>query len=135
MAILARYARPRNRGYAPEPVLCKFSWNSHFWIESARHVAVSRSRLEDCWRRVVAMLLFVVLLLAPNCLAQSLLRAIKDNNPAMVNIALKTGVKGGINAELEDGDNPLQLAVRLGKHKAVRSKSARVAAHVESLCR
>ena len=54
-------------------------------------------------------------------LNKDLVKAIKDNNPSMINIALKAGVKGGVNAVIEDGDSPLMLAVRSGKHKAVSS--------------
>ena len=60
-------------------------------------------------------------LLAPAC-AQSLLRAITDNNAAMVNLALKAGVRGGVNALIEGIDEPPVLyAVRNGKSKALKS--------------
>jgi ankyrin repeat protein len=62
----------------------------------------------------------VLLASVPCTVGQSLLKAIKDNNPSMINIALKSGVKS-VNAPIEDGDSPLMLAVRTGKHKAVKA--------------
>ena len=44
---------------------------------------------------------------------------------AMVNLALKSGVTGGVNAPVKDGENeaepPLLMAVRTGKHKALKA--------------
>ena len=50
---------------------------------------------------------------------KDLARAIKDNNPAMVNIALKSF--GKVNTVGEDGDTALMLAARTGKYKAVKA--------------
>jgi ankyrin repeat protein len=70
-------------------------------------------------------LCFLLLAILPATLAQSLYRAIKENNMAMVNIVLKSGVKGGVNAPLMEGDEvgepPLLMAVRQGKQKALKA--------------
>ena len=50
---------------------------------------------------------------------RDLLRAVRDNNPAMVNIALKAGDKHALVGD--DGDTPLMLAVRLDKYKALKA--------------
>lgn len=77
--------------------------------------------------RLVALLLGVLVL---STRAQGLYKAIMDNNAAMVNIALKSGVKGGINAPMaedaakwmeEEGEPPLLIAVRNGKAKALKN--------------
>lgn len=63
----------------------------------------------------------VLALAAPACGANNrdLLRAIRDNNPAMVNIALKAGDRHS--AVDDSGDTPLLLAVRLDKYKALKA--------------
>ena len=80
---------------------------------------------------MVAFRIFVgviVALLAPTTTAQEterkplhkdLVKAIKDNNAALVNMALKSF--GRVDAVGEDGDTALMLAVRTGKYKAVKS--------------
>ena len=73
---------------------------------------------------MLAVRVVVVLISLAGAHAQELLKAINDNNMAMVNIALKSGVKGGINAVMDDGDTALLLAIRRGKHKAVRAVKA-----------
>lgn len=50
---------------------------------------------------------------------KELLKAVKENNPALVNIALKSFSK--VNAVGEDGDTPLLFAVRHGKYKALKA--------------
>merc|ERR1719198_2569959 len=49
----------------------------------------------------------------------------KGEYMAMVNLALKSGVTGGVNAPVKDGENeaepPLLMAVRTGKHKALKA--------------
>ena len=65
---------------------------------------------------------FFLLLLLPLAAAQipkELLKALDGNNPALVNIALKSF--GKVNARQQDGDTPLLYAVRNGKHKAVKA--------------
>eukprot|EP00325_Prymnesiales_sp_UTEX-LB-985_P033585 CAMPEP_0174729288 /NCGR_PEP_ID=MMETSP1094-20130205/53437_1 /TAXON_ID=156173 /ORGANISM="Chrysochromulina brevifilum, Strain UTEX LB 985" /LENGTH=186 /DNA_ID=CAMNT_0015931383 /DNA_START=85 /DNA_END=645 /DNA_ORIENTATION=+ len=52
---------------------------------------------------------------------QDLLRAIRDNNPSMINIALKILHPDKVNAANEEGDTPLMVAVRGGKSKAVKA--------------
>jgi len=47
------------------------------------------------------------------------LKAVKDNNPALLNIALKSF--GKVNAVGEDGDTALMMACRTGKYKAVKA--------------
>lgn len=59
------------------------------------------------------------LLVLPNVACQALLKAVKDNNPSMINIAIKSGDK--VNAMSADGDSVLMMAVRHGKHKAVKA--------------
>ena len=66
------------------------------------------------------LLLLALLLHHGQCqINKDLARAIKDNNPAMVNIALKSF--GKVNAVGEDGDTALMLAARTGKYKAVKA--------------
>ena len=94
-------------------------------VTSGRAPKVSRSQGVNVavWftpTMVSKSLVFYALL--PLACAQSISKAIKDNNAAMVNIVMKSGVAGGINAPLKDeGEPPLLLAVRLGKHKALKA--------------
>ena len=50
---------------------------------------------------------------------KDLLKAISQNNPALVNMALKSGDHPNMLGE--DGDSPLMFAVRGGKHKAAKA--------------
>ena len=50
---------------------------------------------------------------------KDLLKAVKDNNPALVNIAIKSF--GKVNAMGEDGDTALMVATRGGKYKAAKA--------------
>ena|ERR1719217_255604 len=74
--------------------------------------------------RFAAALLFIALL--PLCSAQGvggppkdLIKAIDSNNPALVNVALKSF--GKVNAKGEDGDTALMRACRNGRYKAVKA--------------
>ena len=71
-----------------------------------------------------AFVLFIALL--PLCSAQGvggppkdLIKAIDSNNPALVNVALKSF--GKVNAKGEDGDTALMRACRNGRYKAVKA--------------
>ena len=68
------------------------------------------------------LLLIVVGMLATLAVAaknKDLLKAISQNNPALVNMALKSG--DNPNLVGEDGDSPLMAAVRGGKYKAAKA--------------
>lgn len=69
-----------------------------------------------------AHIVFLGLLLTHGAVAQipkELVKAVKDNNPSLVNMALKSF--GKVNAVGEDGDTALLLAARLGKYKAAKA--------------
>ena len=68
------------------------------------------------------LLLVASALTVADAINKELLRAIKDNNPSMVNIALKSGPSKAVNdVDEESGDTPLLIAVRGGKYKAVKA--------------
>ena len=69
-----------------------------------------------------ASIMRLLVLLLACCEAQihkDMLKAINDNNPSMVAIAIKSF--GKVNAVGEDGDSVLLYAVRNGKYKAVKA--------------
>jgi ankyrin repeat protein len=70
-------------------------------------------------RRCILLTLATLACVAHGQINKDLLKAIKDNNPALVNVALKSF--GKVNAVGEDGDTALLFAARLGKYKAVKA--------------
>lgn len=64
--------------------------------------------------------LLLLLFLPSACGGKALLKAIDDNNAAMINIALKSGEKVNEPGP-DDGETPLVRAVRAGKYKAVKA--------------
>lgn len=80
-----------------------------------RHSSVRRRRVSMGILAVLPLLLHA----AHAQINKDLIKAIDGNNPALVNIALKSF--GKVNAIGEDGDTALMLAVRGGKYKAAKA--------------
>lgn len=68
---------------------------------------------------LLAIMVGMLATLAAAAKNKDLLKAISQNNPALVNMALKSG--DNPNLVGEDGDSPLMAAVRGGKYKAAKA--------------
>ena len=70
-------------------------------------------------RNIVLLIVGALCALAAAAKNKDLLKAISQNNPALVNVAIKSG--DNVNLVGEDGDSPLMFAVRGGKYKAAKA--------------
>lgn len=94
------------------------SWQSDPFWDAWNPVCTLRSMVAA--PRSMMLALGICSLLQP-ATGQDLMRAIRDNNPSMVNMAVKMLHPDKLNAVDAEGDTPFLAAVRGGKHKAVKS--------------